>query len=125
MVEAGAGQGDEAESAAEDRCDAADNVAGRCAFDAQQVDAAVEVREHREENRDTGDHAEEVRSRAAACVHGRDDRHKHRHLRGREDQTLAGETVLVEFTVDLGDIAFLSGTGTGLSNKHHPKSRAR
>ena len=114
MVEAGAGQGDEAEAAAEDRCDTADNVASRCAFDAQQVDAAVEVREHREENRDTGDHAEEVGSRAATCIHGRDDRHKHRHLRGREDQTLAGETVLVEFTVDLGDIAFLSGTGTGL-----------
>ena len=116
------GEGDEAEGAAEDAGDDAHEVAGARALDAQQVDAGVEVREHREENRDAGEHPEEVGGLPVRGhrVDGREDEHEDGHLDGGEDEAVARDPVLVEFAVDLREVAVLGGAGAGLRDEHHP-----
>ncbi|VTM86129.1 Uncharacterised protein [Raoultella ornithinolytica] len=113
-------QGDEAERTAQDGTNQADKVANVNAFETNQVNAGVEVRQHGQQDGDTGQFTEQVRRFTTAGVHQGNQHHQRGHFHRRQQQAFFRNTVVIHFTVHFREVAIVSGTDPGLTNQHHP-----
>ena len=116
-------QGDEAERAAEYGANQADEVAYIDAFEANQVNAGVEVRQHGQQYRDTGQLTEQVRRFAAGRVHQCNQHHQRGHFHRGQQQAFFRNTVAVEFAIHFREVTVISGTYAGLTHQHHPRAQ--
>ena len=110
----------EAESAAQNRGDAGQTSLPRGAFNAKQINAAVEIGEHRQQDGNLGDHLKKRGCGAALGIECSDEEHQPRHLTGSQNEAFARHAPMIEFPIDFGKVPVSGSSSAGLSHQKHP-----
>ena len=116
-------QRDEAEHATQYRTNQADKVTDVDAFETNQVNTGVEVRQHGQQYRDTGQFAEQVRGFTTGGVHQGNQYHQRGHFHRSQQQAFFRDTVAINFAIHFREVAVVGGADTCLANQHHPRAQ--